>query len=41
MVIKGILNPLNLIPGEGYHIEPAIHSIKTPIMTREPQAGSL
>ncbi len=28
---KGILNPLNLIPGEGYHIEPESTVSKLPL----------
>ncbi len=34
---KGVFQPLDVVAGEGYHIETAIHSIKTPILSGEPQ----
>jgi len=41
VVVKGVLYPLNIISGEGYHIEPAIHSVKTPIVPGKPQTRGL
>jgi hypothetical protein len=38
---KGVFKPFDVVSGEGYHIEPAIHSIKAPIMAGKPQTGSL
>ena len=38
---KRVFKPVDRISGEGYHIETAIHSIKTPIMAGKPQVGSL
>jgi hypothetical protein len=32
---------LDVVSGEGYHIETAIHSVKAPILPGEPQASSL
>jgi hypothetical protein len=30
---------LDVVSGEGYHIETAIHSLKAPILSAEPQTG--